>query len=227
MPKKNIREGFGEAAEDYLKAIFTVTEREGEAKTKVIAEHLQVQPASVTSMLKKLETLGLVSYQPYYGAVLTSAGEKVAVEIIRHHRLLESFLAEALGMSWADVHDEAERLEHVISEEFEARIADYLGHPERDPHGDPIPDINGAFNDDDGQPLAQLDVGQRATIARVKRQEPDALSYFSDIGLVPGASVALIRREPMNGPLTLDIAGTICVLGSELAADVVISGRSK
>ena len=145
------------AVEDYLKAIFEL----GEAKTQALADALEVSPASVTGMLKKLSALGLIEYERYRGVTLTPAGRKIALETLRHHRLIETYLAEALGYPWHEVHDEAERLEHHISEDFEDRIAEVLGNPTHDPHGDPIPGRDGSLPQSLGRPLTELEVGQR------------------------------------------------------------------
>src|SRR5690554_2083668 len=172
------------AGEDYLKAMF---ELGGDrVKTQELAASLDVSPASVTGMLRKLAGLGLVEHEPYGGACLTTAGRKVALETIRHHRLIETYLSEALGYPWFQVHDEAEKLEHHISEEFEDRIASALGHPEFDPHGDPIPDRDGTIPPGRGEPLEQLPAGVELEITRIGRLPQALLQELDRYGILPG-----------------------------------------
>jgi len=184
-----------EAQEDYLKAILLLEEEGGRATTQALAEALGVRPASVTEMLKKLAELGLVRHTPYRGAELTPLGRRVALEVVRHHRLLETFLHQALGYSWEEVHAEAERLEHHISEAFEHRIAELLGHPERDPHGDPIPGPGLELGLDEGMGLLQAPLGQ-ARLLRVLAQDPDTLNLLAQLGLRPGQEVEILERSP-------------------------------
>ena len=184
-----------EAQEDYLKAILLLEEEGGRATTQALAEALGVRPASVTEMLKKLAELGLVRHTPYRGAELTPLGRQVALEVVRHHRLLETFLHQALGYSWEEVHAEAERLEHHISEAFEHRIAELLGHPERDPHGDPIPGPGLELGLDEGMGLLQAPLGQ-ARLLRVLAQDPDTLNLLAQLGLRPGREVEILERSP-------------------------------
>lgn len=179
------------AGEDYLKAMF---ELGGESvKTQALADALEVSPASVTGMLRKLAGLGLVEHEPYAGATLTVAGRKVALETIRHHRLIETYLSEALGYPWFDVHDEAEKLEHHISEEFEERIASALGHPEFDPHGDPIPGRDGQLPDQRGGPLAGMPVGLELEITRIGRLPLELLRQLDGHGILPGGVLTLVE----------------------------------
>ena len=178
-----------EAQENYLKTIFLLGEGQPVA-TKALAEALGVRPASVTGMLKKLDKLGLVEHLPYKGVRLTPAGERIALEVIRHHRLLETFLAEALGYGWDEVHEEADRLEHHISEAFEARIAEILGHPERDPHGDPIPTKTLKLPQIPARRLTEASLG-RWRVVRVRRQDPDALALYARLGLAPSSALTL------------------------------------
>ena len=204
-----------EAQEDYLKQIFLL----GEGKpvsTTALAERLGVRPASVTGMLQKLATLGLVDYRPYQGACLTEAGRKIAIELLRHHRLIETFLAEALGFDWHEVHDEAERLEHVISERLEARMAEWLGHPVRDPHGDPIPTPELTFPAvDPGRPLPLLSVGAVARIVRVRAQDPDTLNLLARLSLRPGTPVHVL--EHTDSGVRLAVGDERFLLPRELA----------
>jgi DtxR family Mn-dependent transcriptional regulator len=203
------------AVEDYLKALFELGERD--VKTQALAAALGVSPASVTGMLRKLSELHLIEYEPYQGASLTSAGRKMALETIRHHRLLETYLAEALGYEWHEVHDEAEKLEHHISEDFEDRIASALGHPTHDPHGDPIPARDGRFPEDVGRPLVAWDPGTRLRITRITDQRTDVLRYLDAHGLVPGNEIVIRESAPLAGPLTLEREGLSIAVSYELA----------
>ncbi len=188
------RAHLSEAQEDYLKQVLLLSEG-GPVTTQALAGRMGVRPASVTGMLKKLASLGLVDYAPYRGVTLTEAGRAVALEVLRHHRLIETYLAEALGYDWDEVHAEAERLEHHISEAFEARIAEWLGHPERDPHGDPIPAPDLEFPVSRGRALSDCPSG-RYRLLRVRAQDQDTLALLARLGLVPGVAFALVERAP-------------------------------
>ncbi|HYU59702.1 MAG TPA: metal-dependent transcriptional regulator [Solirubrobacterales bacterium] len=208
-----------EAIEDYAKAIYALQRRQGgPIGTSALAERLGLSPASVTAMLKRMHEMKLVAYEPYHGVTLTPAGERVALEVMRHHRLLESYLAEALGMSWDRVHDEAEVLEHYISEELEERIAEALGNPSRDPHGDPIPDQKLALDAEVGVPLGELGVGEGGTFSRVSDSDPEMLRYLGERGIQPGARVEVVEAQPFGGPLLVKVDGREHALGGELAA---------
>jgi DtxR family transcriptional regulator, Mn-dependent transcriptional regulator len=207
-----------EAVEDYAKAIFALQRRgRRPVGTSALAERLGVSPASVTAMLKRMDAMRLVGYEPYRGVTLTAAGEKVALEVIRHHRLLESYLAEALGMPWDRVHDEAEVLEHYISEELEERIASALGDPSRDPHGDPIPSRELSMAAERGVPLVELDPGDHGTFSRVSDSDPEMLRYLAERGIRPGAKVRVTARQPFGGPLFIEVEGAEHSIGGELA----------
>jgi len=189
----NNKKCLSENQEDYLKQIFFLTESAASASTQDLARVLEVAPSSVTVMLQKLSELNLVVYEQYKGARLTPGGRLAALEILRHHRLLESFLQKALGYTWEEVHEEAERLEHYISETFEARMAAYLGHPSHDPHGDPIPDSSLALPDDgDIDLLVRQAPRFQGILARVTSQDKDELHLFTRLGLVPGAVLTLL-----------------------------------
>ncbi len=207
--------GVSSSIEDYLKAIYDLGETN--VKTQELATMLSVSAASVSGMLKKLFKLKLIDYEKYRGVSLTPSGRKIALETLRHHRLIETYLAEALGYPWHEVHDEAERLEHVISEDFEARIAEALGHPAFDPHGDPIPQLDGTLPESSARPLTDFEIGQRAKITRITNQQREVLRYLADEGLVPGEIVVLMARAPFDGPVTLERAGTRIVLAPQLA----------
>jgi DtxR family Mn-dependent transcriptional regulator len=205
-----------EAAEDYLKAIYALEVEHGRATTSILAERLGVSPPSVTSMLKKLAALKLAVHEPYRGVTLTEAGRKAAVEVIRHHRLLEQYLAETLGMPIDEVHAEADRLEHALSEELEARIDASLGFPTHDPHGDPIPDADLNVGTESLRPLSTLHPGHSSTVRRVP-DDPALLRYLSDLGLLPGAVVEVVSAAPFDGPVTVTSAGGEHAISFELA----------
>jgi DtxR family Mn-dependent transcriptional regulator len=207
-----------EAVEDYAKAIYALRLQErGPITTSALAERLEVAPSSVTAMLKRLDELGLATYRPYHGVTLTRSGERVALEVIRHHRLIEAFLADALEMPWDRVHDEAEVLEHYISEELEGRIAEKLGNPALDPHGDPIPTPELDLAADRTTALAKLASGQRATFARVSDSDPAMLRYLAERGIRPGARLRVVGVQPFGGPLSVEVDGREHALGGELA----------
>ena len=205
------------AMEDYLKVIYRITEDGKRATTQAIAERMNVAAPSVTGMIKRLADLKLVEHERYRSVTLTPAGEKAALEIVRHHRLLERYLAEALGYSWDQVHDEAERLEHTISEEFEARIDRALGYPTTDPHGDPIPSASGSIQAVPDDRLSALAPGERATISRVDDTSPDKLRYLGTMGLYPDTEVTVLERQPFGGPLLVRVGGAEHYVGPELA----------
>ncbi len=213
-----------EAVDDYLKAIFEIGGGEGRASTTALARRLSVAPASVTGMLRKLaeDETPWIRYEKHRGARLTERGRVRALEIIRHHRLLEKYLHEKLGYGLDEVHDEAEKLEHAISEVFEERIAADLGDPEVDPHGHPIPRKDGTIPERREIRLLELEVGQRATVSRVSDSDPEMLRYLCDLGIVPGATVLLTERGPFDGPSMLRVgeAPEVRALGSRVAAEI-------
>src|SRR6187200_255158 len=197
-----------EAVEDYVKAIYALQRQEGgPVSTSALAERLDVAPPSVTAMVKRLDELHLVRYEPYHGVTLTGAGERLALEVIRHHRLIEVFLADALEMPWDRVHDEAEVLEHYISEDLERLIADKLGNPALDPHGDPIPSPELDLAVDRTTTLAKLEAGQVATFARVSDSDPAMLRYLAERGIRPGVRLVVTGAQPFGGPLFVDVGG--------------------
>lgn len=212
-----------QAVEDYLKAIYKL-ESEGEgASTTKIAEAMGVSSASVTNMIKRLSEMGLVDYQSYKGAALTTSGQKIALEIIRHHRLLELYLLEVMGYSWDEVHDEAEKLEHHISERFEDKIAELLNDPTHDPHGDPIPTKEGVMPKMNAKQLIDAEEDHPYIVSRVKDQNPELLRYLEKIGLLPGVKVSIKEKAPFKGPITLDIEESEQVLGFEIAEKIFIA----
>jgi len=206
-----------DAIQDYLKEIYKLESRGSRATTSAIANAIGVAPSSATSMLKKLAALGLVEHARYRGVALTEPGERVALEVIRHHRLLEQYLAETLGLSIDAVHDEADRLEHALSEELEARIDRSLGYPTHDPHGHPIPDAKLNVDHAELRPLAELSPGEKATIRRVPDGDSELLRYLSTLSLVPGRRVELRDSAPFEGPLTVLVGGAEHAISRELA----------
>jgi len=214
------------AVQDYAKAIWSIAQRGDEpVSTSAIADRLEVSPASASAMVKRLEALGLVTREPYHGVRLTSAGQRVALEVLRHHRLLELYLAEALGMSWDRVHAEAEVLEHAISPELSELIAAKLGNPTHDPHGDPIPTRDGEIDEPPTRSLADLAPGDRGVFARVSDSNPDMLRYLSKRGIAPGDELELVGREPFGGPLTVRTGGGEHALGDQLARAMRVEPR--
>jgi DtxR family transcriptional regulator, Mn-dependent transcriptional regulator len=207
-----------EAVEDYAKAIHALSGPDLDpVGTSALAARLGVSPGTVTAMLKRMAELGLVEHEPYHGVKLTAAGERIALEVIRHHRLLEAYLAEALGMPWDRVHDEAEVLEHYISEELEERISVALGDPSRDPHGDPIPDRELEIFSSSSRPLAELDPGDSGVFSRVSDSAPEMLRYLSELGIAPGDRLEVVGRQPFGGPLSVRFASGTHAIGGRLA----------
>ncbi len=192
--------------------------RENEpVSTTALADRLEVTPGSVSAMVRKLDELGLVTHQPYRGVRLTPAGRRVALEVVRHHRLLELFLAEVLDMPWDRVHQEAEVLEHVLSAELEEVIAQKLGNPTRDPHGDPIPSPDFQVDEGETVSLADLDKGVCGTFVRVSDSDPAMLRYLGQRGVAPGARFEVIDRQPFGGPLFVRFGDDVHPLGGDLA----------
>lgn len=196
-----------QSMENYVKTIYELQQETEWVSTSILAKRLDNAPASVTNMIKKLADpeLRLVEYVPYQGTRLTLLGEKIALEVIRHHRLIELYLAEVMGVPWDQVHDEAEKIEHVISEDLEDRMAAALGQPRFDPHGSPIPAKSGHIDDRQVCRLAELEVGQSAIIAEVYDENAKLLRYLGELGLYPDESITLVAREPFGGPLKIRI----------------------
>jgi DtxR family Mn-dependent transcriptional regulator len=223
-PKRRTNEG----AENYAKAIYELQARgDRPVGTSAVAERLGVTRASASGMLRRLAEEGLVEYAPYHGARLTPEGERIALEMIRHHRLIELFLAEVLDMPWDRVHSEAEVLEHHISEELEELIAAKLGQPAIDPHGDPIPNRDLAVAEDDSVALDELEPGERGTFVRVSDHDAAMLRYLAKRRIQPGAVLEVTGREPFGGPVLVEIAERTHSLGAELARSMRVerSGR--
>lgn len=215
------------AVEDYAKAIYALQSGdEDPVSTNAIADRLGVTAGSVSTMLRKLADLGVVDHEPYRGVRLTPEGRRVALEVIRHHRLLELFLVEVLDVPWDRVHDEAEVLEHVLSEDLERLIADKLGHPTIDPHGDPIPSPEFTIDEVATEPLSDLDVGSRGTFVRVSDSDPEMLRYLSERGIAPGDDLEIVERHPFGGPVFARFAHGTEVLGGDLAAAMRVEVRA-
>lgn len=213
---------YNEAIEDYLKSIYEIQQEQRKVATTVLAKRLNVQPASVTGMVKKLSDMNLLTYEPYQGVQLTHSGKKIALEVIRHHRLVELFLAEALGVPWDKVHQEAEKWEHVLSEELEERIDALLGYPTHDPHGAPIPGRNGEVAERPTLLLADLQPSQAAVIVEVNDQDPELLRYLGSLGLYPNAEIVLIEVAPFEGPLKIEIQNSEVILGEKVARQIYV-----
>jgi DtxR family transcriptional regulator, Mn-dependent transcriptional regulator len=212
-----------DSIQDYLKEIYKLQGDAGRATTSAIAERMDVAASSATAMVKKLTVLGLAAHEPYRGVVLTAAGEAVAIEVIRHHRLLEQYLAQTLGLSIDAVHAEADRLEHALSEELEALIDKSLGYPTHDPHGDPIPNAELRIDTQTHGSLEALAEGEEATVRRVPDGDPELLRYLDELGLVPGRRVRLQSAAPFAGPLTVKIDGRERAISRDLAARIGVA----
>lgn len=210
--------------QDYLKHIYELTENGESASTTALASKLNIKPASVTGMIQKLASAhpALVEYQKHQGVTLTKEGKKAALEVIRHHRLLEAWLVQALGYSWHEVHEEAERLEHVISEDFERRIAAAMGHPLRDPHGELIPTADLKMPRDDATPLAALRPHQTAVIRYIKSPDTELLRHLESLGLVPGVQIVVQKYSPYDHNLTVKIGRKSSVLGLNITSKIFI-----
>jgi DtxR family Mn-dependent transcriptional regulator len=201
---------------DYLKAIWTVANTKP-APTNAIAEALGVSSASVSGMLSRLQDSGLIEYERYRGVRLTEQGEREALRLMRRHRLLETFMIEHLGYTWDEVHDEAEAIEHVISDRYTERLAALLNHPTHDPHGDPIPTLDGTLPDTPNTPLTEADIGATLRISRLRTQDADILTYLAKLGIQPGQCLRVLEREPLGGLLHIVVEGKTIAVSKELA----------
>ena len=215
-----------DSIQDYLKIIYELTQDGKAASTTELAKHLGIKPASVTGMVQKLASAShaLISYKKHQGVTLTEKGRKAALEVIRHHRLIETWLVQTLGYSWDEVHNEAEKLEHVISEEFEARIATAMGNPMRDPHGDPIPTADLVMPKYENITLSNLQPDQEATICKVQSQDISLLKHLESLGLVIGAHVKTLEMSPYDQVMKLQVQGRkeAVILGSVVTNRVFI-----
>ncbi|MEO9886180.1 MAG: metal-dependent transcriptional regulator [Balneola sp.] len=214
--------GLSQSVEDYLKAIYLLEIEDKSATTNSIAEALSVSSASVTNMFKKLAKLKLINHKSYRGAELTKAGEKIALEVIRHHRLLELYLKEMMGYSWDEVHDEAEKLEHHISEQFEDKIAELLNDPTHDPHGDPIPSKEGVVPQMASLAITDAQEKESYIIGRVRDQDPELLRYLEKSGIIPGVKVTVLEKAPFDGPVKIKLEDRETTIGNSVAKDVFL-----
>jgi DtxR family Mn-dependent transcriptional regulator len=205
------------AVQDYAKAIYALESRAGVASTNALAQRLGVRPASVSGMLRKLDALGMIVHERYRGVRLSEPGRKVALEVLRHHRLLELYLAENLGMAWDKVDAEADRLEHVLSEHLEEAIAAKLGDPTLDPHGDPIPSRELAIADIETRSLDALEPGDTGTFVRVSDSDPEMLRFLAERRIGPGVEFEVIEKLPFEGPFSVRFGDQVQVLGVVLA----------
>jgi DtxR family Mn-dependent transcriptional regulator len=214
--------------QDYLKNIYELTENGDSASTNALAKKMNISAPSVTGMVQKLASSkpALVEYQKHQGVTLTREGKRAALEVIRHHRLLEAWLVQTLGYSWDEVHEEAERLEHVISEDFERRIAAAMGDPVRDPHGELIPTADLKMPHDDSTPLSALRPKQSATIKRVMASDAELLRYLEGLGLVPGIRVDVTEYSPFDHNLTIKVAKKSFVLGLNITSKLFVEKES-
>jgi len=211
------------AHENYLKAIYLLESQGVEVHNSALAHHLDVSPASTTNMVKRLAELEMVRYEPYQEIALTEAGKRVALEVLRHHRLLELYLHKKLNLPWDQVHEDAERLEHVISEALEDAIATALDNPTIDPHGDPIPTKDGHVKAVVGLPLTMAEFNQPYRLVRVLLQDPERLTYLGSLGLIPGAIVILRKAAPFAGPLLVDVTGEHHALAHDMAELLIVT----
>ncbi|HEU5049416.1 MAG TPA: metal-dependent transcriptional regulator [Gemmatimonadales bacterium] len=209
--------GVTRSVEDYLKVIYRLSTEGRPASTSEIAQALELAPASVSGMIKRLSEQGLLDHEPYRGAQLTDEGRRIALRMVRRHRLIESYLVAALGYSWDTVHDEAERLEHAVSDLLIERMAAAMGHPTADPHGDPIPAADGSIEADDSVPLPDVPSGATIEIRRVNTDNPALLRHLAERGLRPGVRLLVTDRQPFSGPLTVRIGDAEQVVGAEVA----------
>ncbi len=219
--------GFSRSTEDYLKAIYALEARGGAAQTSAIAQALDVAPPSVTGMVKRLSESGLLEHVPYRGVQLTRTGRRAALRMMRRHRILETYLTTKLGYDWDSVHEEAERMEHAVSDGLIERMAMALGNPRYDPHGAPIPTQTGEIEEPDLTPLAEIAVGTTAELRMVSDKDSELLRYIASLGLKPGVAFDVISRQPFNGPITIRLvrarrdAEREQVIGHELALSLL------
>ncbi len=222
---KSASRPFSPAVEDYLKVVYKLQQSGESVSTNALAKKMKTSAAAASKMFKALADMKLIEHTPYYGAKLTPAGEKVALEVIRHHRLLELYLHQALGYGWDEVDAEAEKLEHHISEEFEDRIDHLLDYPTLDPHGDPIPTRDGTIEPPRGTSLAHAEPGENVVVLRVQDHDPSVLRFLAEMGVQLKGHITILEKQPFNGPLTLRIAEKEVTLGRELAGHIFVESR--
>jgi DtxR family Mn-dependent transcriptional regulator len=212
-----LTESLTRSVEDYLKAIYRLSPEGRPASTSEIAHLLELSAPSVSAMIKRLSEQGLLEHVPYKGVQLTTEGKRAALRMVRRHRLIEAYLVEFLGFSWDTVHQEAERLEHAVSDTLVERMAAALGHPTVDPHGDPIPAPDGSIRESVCTPLHEIPMGEVVEIRRVDEAHADRLRYIASLGLRPGTRVTIVDQAPFDGPLTIEVGEDRQVIGHELA----------
>jgi DtxR family transcriptional regulator, Mn-dependent transcriptional regulator len=226
MTDPTVEKPYSSSVGDYIKAIWDLG-GVGSASTKDVADRLLVSPASVSNMFVRLQEMGLVEYERYQGASLTERGRVEALRLIRRHRLIETFLLEHLGYDWQKVHDEAERLEHAVSDGFTERLAELLGHPDHDPHGDPIPSAEGTLEVDDSFTLSQAVAGQRLRVSKVRNEDAAMLDYFGDRNLVPGRLLRVREVRALDGVVIVeDEEEEVYTLGEPLARSIFVRNDS-
>jgi DtxR family Mn-dependent transcriptional regulator len=211
-----------EPTENYLKQIYELSLDNSPVKTSQIAASMGVSPAAVTEMIKRLESQKMVDYRPYHGVKLTGRGRRRALDVLRRHRLWETFLFKVLGLPWAQVHDHACRLEHGTDDQLAEALDEHLGRPRFDPHGDPIPGPDGEVEEVDRLRLSALEPGTRATIAQCTNENPRLLAYLNSLELTPGVRIELLERAPFNGPLTLQVGSSQKIVGTEVARTLLV-----
>ena len=211
------------SVEDFLKAVYTLQQQEERVQTNTLRDALGISAPSVTDMAQRLVNAGLVDYQKYHGVVLTDSGREIALKIIRRHRLIELYLVRELGYELREVHNEAERLEHAVSDRFIEALADKLNHPNTDPHGDPIPSPEGVIAQQNLQPLTELEMGVPATIARLKTSNGEMIQHMLDRGFELNAHVEVVERDPFAGPITVLLNGKRCVVGHQVAENILVA----
>ena len=222
MTDPTVEKPYSSSVGDYIKAIWDLGGM-GSASTKDVADRLLVSPASVSNMFVRLQEMGLVEYERYQGASLTERGRVEALRLVRRHRLIETFLLEHLGYDWQEVHEEAERLEHAVSDAFTNRLAEFLGHPDHDPHGDPIPSAEGILEDDDSFPLNRAVAGERLRISKVRDEDATMLDYFGDRNLVPGRLLTVREVRALDGVVIVeDEEAEVYALGEPLARSMFV-----
>ena len=212
-----------QAIEDYLKTIYELAETESPVSTNRVAEARGVKASSATNMMQKLSRLGLVCYEKHRGVTLTDEGQAIALETIRHHRLVELYLTRELGYGWEEVHEEAERLEHVLSEKLAERMAAVLGDPAFDPHGDPIPGRDGSLVRPPTRPMSDLKQGSVATVSRVDDGNSELLCYLDELGIRPGTEFTLLESAPFEGPLTIEVGAKTKIVGRKAAESIYVN----
>jgi len=220
---RGMREALTAPVEDYLKAIYAIGRGTGAAATNDIAQRLDLAPASVSGMVRRLADQGLLAYERYHGVKLTEIGRRAALRTLRRHRVIEAYLAEALNYPWDRVHEEAERLEHAASDELVDRMAATIGEPEVDPHGAPIPTRDGSVDETVYKSLAELEAGAAGVVVRVSDEDPEMLRYLAELSIVPGKRLTVKSRAPFDGPITLTVSRQELSIGPALAAQVMVA----